>query len=178
MEISGRIEDTTRIVRKASDTDVLSIWNILQQGIEKRRNEGSDQWQDGYPNREIVAGDIANGWAYIVENDKGEALGYFALIFEKEPAYEDIEGKWLSDFPYAVIHRMATDQKKKVKGLATWILLAIEKIVRTNGRKSIKVDTNFDNGAMLYLFEKLGYHYCGEVYFRGKARRAFEKILL
>ena len=31
---------------------------------------------------------------------------------------------------------------------------------------SIKVDTNFDNLAMLHILEKLDYQYCGEVYFR------------
>ena len=42
---------------------------------------------------------------------------------------------------------------------------------------SIKVDTNFDNLAMLHIFNKLEYQYCGQVYFRGSARRAYEKIL-
>jgi hypothetical protein len=30
---------------------------------------------------------------------------------------------------------------------------------------------------MLRVLEKLGYVYCGEVYFRGSARKAFEKKL-
>ena len=42
---------------------------------------------------------------------------------------------------------------------------------------SIKVDTNFDNIAMLKIFESLGYVYCGEVTFRGGVRKAFEKVL-
>jgi hypothetical protein len=42
---------------------------------------------------------------------------------------------------------------------------------------SIKVDTNFDNFAMLKIFEKMEYIYCGEVYFRGSPRKAFEKVL-
>ncbi len=39
------------------------------------------------------------------------------------------------------------------------------------------MDTNFDNTPMLRILEKLGYTYCGEVYFRGSARRAYEKVL-
>lgn len=31
---------------------------------------------------------------------------------------------------------------------------------------------------MLKIIEKLGYKYCGEVYFRGVARKAFEKLLI
>ena len=40
-----------------------------------------------------------------------------------------------------------------------------------------KVDTNFDNVAMLHILKKLGYTYCGEVYLAGGERKAFEKLL-
>jgi hypothetical protein len=30
---------------------------------------------------------------------------------------------------------------------------------------------------MISIFEKAGYTYCGEVYFRGSPRKAFEKVL-
>jgi hypothetical protein len=38
--------------------------------------------------------------------------------------------------------------------------------------KSVKADTNFDNLAMLKIFESLGYVYCGQVYFRGSAKKS------
>ena len=56
-------------------------------------------------------------------------------------------------------------------------MLAAEAVCRKQGILSIKADTNFDNAGMLRVFEKLGYTYCGEVYFRGAARRAYEKRL-
>ncbi|MFJ1442200.1 hypothetical protein ACILFQ_09880 [Capnocytophaga canimorsus] len=43
---------------------------------------------------------------------------------------------------------------------------------------SIKIDTNFDNYAMLKVLEKAKYTYCGTVYFRGTPRMAFEKLLM
>lgn len=110
---------------------------------------------------------------------KKEIVAYIALIFDIEPAYENIEGKWLSspETPYAVIHRLAVSQENPVKGLATWIMQEIEKFCKEKDIYSIKVDTNYDNIGMLRVFEKLDYTYCGEVYFRGGARKAFEKIL-
>ena len=51
------------------------------------------------------------------------------------------------------------------------------KISRQNGIFSVKVDTNFDNAAMLHLLKKIGYTYCGEVYLAGGERKAFEKLL-
>ncbi|HAI81103.1 MAG TPA: GNAT family N-acetyltransferase, partial [Chryseobacterium sp.] len=35
--------------RKATPEDAGQIWQILQQAIRRRKNDGSRQWQDGYP---------------------------------------------------------------------------------------------------------------------------------
>jgi hypothetical protein len=53
----------------------------------------------------------------------------------------------------------------------------IEELAVKNNIYSVKADTNFDNYAMMKSFENAGYVYCGEVYFRGSARKAFEKVL-
>ncbi|MCW0493328.1 GNAT family N-acetyltransferase, partial [Riemerella anatipestifer] len=34
--------------------DIDIIWEMLQQGIRRRKEDGSNQWQDGYPNRRVV----------------------------------------------------------------------------------------------------------------------------
>ena len=59
-------------------------------------------------------------------------LGYAAVIFEIEPAYEIIEGNWLSDQEYAVIHRVAVSEEYIGFGLATKIFQEIEKIAILN----------------------------------------------
>ncbi len=163
-------------LRKAKQHEVPVIWTILQDAIEQRKQDGSDQWQNGYPNVAAINEDIKNGAAYVlVENDVIQA--YAAIIFDIEPAYEVIEGKWLSSGDYAVVHRVATSKESKGKGVATMLFKMIEDLCIDKNVFSIKVDTNFDNIPMLKIVDKLGYTYCGEVYFRGSARRAYEKIL-
>ncbi|MBZ4189617.1 GNAT family N-acetyltransferase [Niabella sp. 3A5MI-3] len=171
------VPDKKLTLRKATNTDAGPVWTLLQQAIEKRKQEGSSQWQDGYPNPAVVARDIGKEYGYVCTDDADHIVAYTALIFDGEPAYEALEGKWLTERPYAVIHRLAVDQGKAIKGLGTWMMQAVEEICRKQGIFSIKVDTNFDNTGMLRVFEKLGYTYCGEVYFRGAARRAYEKRL-
>ena len=166
-------------IRIATINDIDTIWNLLEKGIEKRKEEGSNQWQDGYPNRDVVVNDINNEYGLMVENESNEIVGYLAMIADIEPAYEEIKGEWLSPKgeKYVVFHRLIVDQNNPIKGLATWILKEVEQLVFNKGIKSIKVDTNFDNVGMLRVFEKLGYQQCGKVYFRGSERLAFEKIL-
>jgi len=53
------------ILRKAFYSEIPIIWDILQQAIEQRKQEGSEQWQYGYPNEQTVKDDIANGCAYV-----------------------------------------------------------------------------------------------------------------
>jgi len=165
------------VLRKAVLSEIPAIWEILQDAIEQRRLDGSSQWQDGYPNELSIKNDIENGYGYVFTEDES-ILAYAAIIFDKEPAYENIEGKWLTDDDYTVVHRVAVSKLAKGKGIATKLFESIEGLSVENKIYSIKVDTNFDNTPMLKILDRLKYTYCGEVYFRGSARKAFEKRLV
>ena len=165
------------ILRKAQIPEVEIIWNILQQAIERRRKDGSNQWQDGYPNLEVVKTDISLGKGYVLEIDNAIAA-YAALVFNDEPAYKEIIGDWLTIDDFLVIHRVAVSDDFLGKGIAVLLFQKLEDFAKEHQVFSIKVDTNFDNLAMLHILEKLDYQYCGEVYFRGSARKAFEKVLI
>ena len=163
-------------LRKAVLADKKEIWKIIQQAIDRRKRDGSNQWQDGYPNPETIENDMANNNGYVLEG-RTDIIGYAAVISEIEPAYEIIEGQWLSNQKYLVVHRVAVSNQYSGKGVATSIFKEIENIATSQNIFSIKVDTNFDNVPMLKILEKLGYTYCGEVHFRGSARKAFQKLL-
>ncbi|MBN7811216.1 GNAT family N-acetyltransferase [Algoriphagus sp. H41] len=164
-------------LRAACDADIPKIWEILQQAIAQRKAEGSEQWQNGYPNESTVEEDLASNFGYVLE-DEGEVVAYAAILFEEEPAYSDIKGAWLSEGDSAVVHRVATSNAVKGKGVATRLFRMIEDLCVSKQVFSIKVDTNFDNAPMLRILEKLGYSYCGEVFFIGAPRMAFEKLLV
>ena len=162
--------------RQASASEVPQIWEIIQQAIVRRKNDGSDQWQDGYPNQAVIEHDITKGIGYVLADDN-MIIGYAAILFNDEPAYEQLNGTWLTNGDFAVVHRVAISDDYVGKGLAQKIFHFTEDLAITNNIFSIKVDTNFDNSPMLKILEKLGYTYCGEVTFRSSARKAFEKKL-
>jgi GNAT superfamily N-acetyltransferase len=164
------------ILRPAIEKDLPNIWSILQKAILRRKAEGSNQWQDGYPNPSVIQNDLDNLWAFVLE-EQGIILGYAAIIYAGEPAYDEIDGQWLSNQAYAVVHRVAICEQAVGKGWGNFIFEKIEELVLQNQIFSIKVDTNFDNYAMLKILEKRAFSYCGKVYFRGSERWAFEKLL-
>lgn len=163
-------------LRHAIFSDQEVIWEIIKGAVLRRKEEGSNQWQDGYPNPDTIASDIENKFGYVLLF-QNRIVAYVAIIFEPEPAYEKIVGSWLSSNPYVVIHRVAVHADWLGKGMAKNIFEFAEEIALSNEIYSIRVDTNFDNLPMLNILKKLKYVYCGEVHFRGSARKAFEKML-
>jgi GNAT superfamily N-acetyltransferase len=162
--------------RKATTLEIQAIWEILKQAIARRKQDGSEQWQDGYPNLQSVQNDVEKGHGFVLT--EGETIiGYTAILINDEPEYAKIKGEWLSNTDFVVFHRVALSEGYLGKGLAKKMLEYIEEFALNNNIFSVKADTNFDNIAMLKIFEKSGYKYCGKVYFRGGERKAFEKVL-
>ena len=162
--------------RKTDATDISEIWAILQQAIIRRKNDGSNQWQDGYPNPDVVKNDIEKGYGYVLTEGKN-IIGYCAVVVNYEPEYLKIEGKWLTDSKFVVIHRLALSGNYLGKNLSKMIIEFVADFAIKNSIYSIKVDTNHDNIPMMKIFEKSGFSFCGIVHFRGSPRRAYEKVL-
>ena len=162
--------------RIATADELPFIWEILKQAISRRKKDGSNQWQDGYPNPTVIQDDITKGCGFVLLKGK-TIVGYTAILINDEPEYARLEGEWLSNEDFVVFHRVAISQDYLGKGLAKKLFLYIEEFAKQHKINSVKADTNFDNPAMLSLFDKLGYRYCGQVYFRGSPRKAYEKLL-
>lgn len=150
---------------------------MIQQGRERLAAQGIDQWQDGYPNLESIQGDIRQQKGYFLLED-GERAGYFCLDFGGEPAYQALEGHWLSAGPYGAIHRVVIGDRHLGRGLAKQAFALAEAACRRRGVPSLRVDTHRDNKTMRGLVERLGFTPCGLVYYRVSGERiAYEKLL-
>ena len=162
--------------RKAQISEISQIWDILRQAILRRKEDGSDQWQDGYPNPVVIQTDIEKGEGFVLILEE-TIVGYVAILINDEPEYARIEGEWLTNNDFVVFHRVAISENHLGRGLSKLLIDCVEDYARMNNIYSIKADTNYDNIIMKKIFDKLGYIYCGEVYFRGSSRKAYEKVL-
>ena len=162
--------------RPAKYSEASQIWQILKDAIKRRKKDGSNQWQDGYPNMGVVKSDIEKKIGFVLtQNDT--IIGYTAVIINDEPDYINIEGRWLSDQDFVVYHRVAVSEEFLAKGMAKKMIKLIEQYALSKNIYSLKADTNHDNIPMMKIFEKLGYSFCGIVYIRKSPRRAYEKVL-
>ncbi len=160
----------------AQTNDLDEIWRIIQHAIGRRKADGSNQWQDGYPNPEILSLDISKQQGFVLRD--GQAIiGYAAVLINDEPQYNNIDGAWLTTDDFVVYHRVAIAPEFLGQGYARKLIEGIHSFALKKKIKSVKADTNFDNPAMMKTFENLGYKFCGEVKINGSPRRAYERIL-
>ena len=169
-------ENRSNVFRKAEEADLPAIGAILRGAVARMLAEGKRQWDENYPNERHASADIANDVGYVMERD-GEVVGYTAVVTSGEPTYASIDGKWQTNGDYVVVHRLAVSQKVKGKGIGKAMMKAVERHARSLGIPSFRIDTNFDNTAMLGMLSKLGFSYCGEIQYEHGSRKAFEKIL-
>jgi hypothetical protein len=100
---------------------------------------------------------------------KESPVGYFALLPSPEPTYENIDGAWLTDGPYGVIHRIAS--YPGVHGIFSAVIAyAAQRYAH------LRIDTHRDNRIMQHLIEKHGFTYCGIIWLEdGSERLAYER---
>ena len=185
------------VITKCIDPDwrpglMPRLLEIYEAARRYMRSTGNmEQWTGGYPSRETIMDDAAQGWLYLVEcrdmqapcsckdahdvagghttDERRDVVGCFCLRPSPEPNYSFIEnGRWLDDGPYHVIHRLASDGSVKGVGRAGfgWCM----------GRGgNLRVDTHADNTTMLSLLDRLGFTRCGTIYVEdGTPRTAFQ----
>jgi len=74
-------------VEGAEQADFEQIWEIISFAKETRKNEGSTQWQDGYPNEETIQNDIQKGYGFVFEEDFSSR---YEQVLEKIHLYEGV----------------------------------------------------------------------------------------
>ena len=168
------------ILRPTCEGDLPEVMRIIADAQADFRARGIDQWQNGYPNEQVIRGDIERGESYVVT--RGEQIVATAMItFAPDPNYAVIyNGEWLLATPksYATIHRIAVDLGERGQGIAEWIVGQTERMCRKRGADSLRIDTHRDNRSMQRVAEKNGMTLCGIIHLAdGAERLAYEKIM-
>ena len=165
-------------IRPAASRDLDAILAVVDRARAAIRALGIDQWQDGYPEPEVIQADIAAGIGYVFETN-GRIAGYFALAHAPESVYDRIDGAWLTPGSYLTIHRMCIDDGFRGSGLSGKMLAFADDTARAQGLTSVRADTHRGNIVMQRLLERHGFIRCGTVVYEVTAgdpiRIAYEK---
>ena len=162
--------------RVASLGDIDNVMEIVRGAQERLRILGTDQWQNGYHNRERIEADVALGYGRVLTRGE-EVVAYGALIYDGEAAYDNLTGgKWLTSLgAYLTIHRLCVAGSAVGRGVGREFMLRAE-LEAAPKVASVRVDTHPGNCIMQGLVGSLGYTRCGEVVYESP-RLAYEKLL-
>jgi len=169
--------DTTFRIRPATAADLPALRPVFEAAKAIMRADGNlEQWSaPGFPPEDLLLHDIERGGGFVILSgaaggvEESQIVAYFALLPSPEPTYDYIDGAWLTDEPYGVIHRIASYPEEH------GIFAAIIDYAATR-YSHLRIDTHRDNRIMQHLIEKHGFTYCGIIWLAdGTERLAYER---
>ena len=157
-------------LRKAQKKDLPQILEIIQEAKDYLAFHNIPQWQTGYPEECDIEDDLKNEGAYVAEEDN-QIVGYCFIQVMQDHNYDVIEGSWLNNEPYAVLHRTCIRSTCKGRGIAGMFVAEASRM-----SDNVRADTHEKNMAMRNMLENNGFTACGTIYVEdGTPRVAYQK---
>ena len=145
-------------IRSAVIADLPAICDLFAKSRQTMKEQGIDQWQDGYPFSTDIEEDMKLDQAYVLVKES-TVVGYFAYTSGKEEVYEKItEGAFREDgYRYSSVHRVAVSPELRGHGLGGRVFDYATKLAHIDHALSLRCDTHEDNKPMRSLLGKCGF---------------------
>ena len=138
---------------------------------------GINQWDDTYPNQEIINEDLSTGTYYVAEMD-GTVIGGINIDQNQDDTYLPLNWKDKSN-SFLVVHRLGVKEEFWNKKIGKDLMLFTESLVIKKGLKSIRLDTYSGNPKAMQFYIRLGYTELGKINLKPDKNKyhCFEKII-
>lgn len=150
--------------RKAQFSDLDEVFDMFTAAIAEMERNGIHQWDELYPDRQILAEDIEKNELIIGLFDGKIACAY-VVNSECDEEYEN--GAWkYPDSSFGVIHRLCVSPEFQNRGLGAKTVIHIETQLRKENIETVRLDAFTLNPYALKLYDRLGYATVGTVDWR------------
>lgn len=167
--------DTKISIRPANIDDLERICFFFEKAIHFLNENKIPQWDELYPNQEIIREDILNRHMYAGEM-QNQMVCVFSINQQCDEQYR--VGDWqYRESSFMVIHRLCVNPQFQRQGIGTKAMQFIEDMMKNNGIIAIRLDAFSQNPSALRMYEKLGYLKTGEVNWRTGLFYLYEKLL-
>ena len=165
------------IIRKANKTDLENIMKMYKSCVTGMLENGIDQWDDTYPNTEIISEDLNVGTYYVAEID-GTIIGGVNIDKNQDNTYLTLDWEDKSD-SFLVVHRLGVKEEFWNKKIGKYLMLFTENLVIEKGLKSIRLDTYSGNLKAMEFYRRIGYSELGTIDLKPDKEKyyCFEKII-
>ena len=165
------------IIRKANNGDLVGIMKMYKSCVKGMLENGIDQWDNTYPNVDIINEDLISGTYYVAVID-GAVIGGINIDQNQDDTYLAIDWKDKSE-SFLVVHRLGVKKEFWNKKIGKNLMVFTEKLVVRKGLKSIRLDTYSGNPKAILFYIKLGYTKLGSIDLKSYKDEyyCFEKII-
>ncbi len=160
---------------KADINQLDMIFDMYSAAIENMEKQGIHQWDQIYPDKEIIRQDILLNQMYIGEKDN-KIVVCFVLNEECDEEYNN--ASWINpDARFCIIHRLCVNPIFQKQGIARKTMEYIEKLCKKERYDSIRLDCFTKNHYSRKLYDKSGYSIVGYAEWRKGRFELREKVL-
>ncbi len=147
------------IYSKANINQTEEVFSIFSAAINHMEEEGIHQWDSIYPDTTVITEDIvrkqlSNG---VID---GKIAVCFVLSEDYDEEYKNGQWQW-PESKFCIIHRLCVSPDFQNKGIAAETLKYIEKLCKSQGYDSIRLDCFTENPYSRKLYDKAGYSVVG-----------------
>ena len=159
--------------RLASINEVDYINSMFDAVKAKGRIDGTSDWDEDYPNIDIIAEDIKNKGLYVLE-DQDKIIASISIV-EDEP--EEIRDLGWERVKSCFLVRLCVAPEYQGKGIGEQMMKSISIIAKEKGYKATHHLAANVNKAANRLYKRMGYRDLGLIHAYGTDFIAYEKLL-
>lgn len=161
--------------RQGKEEDLDAIAALFEKAILHMDRQGIPQWDEVYPNREVLQQDIEKQQLY-VGLWEGQLASVYVLNRECDPDYASGDWTYRGE-EYRIIHRLCVDPSVQNQGIGRNTMQHIENELIRQGIKAVRLDAFTRNPYALRMYEGLGYQTVGHADWRKGRFYLMEKLL-
>lgn len=160
--------------RRAEPEDLPAVLALFAGAVERMCSQGIDQWDELYPDREILRADIEKREMFLL-TENGAPVSAVVVNGEQAPEYREVPWSIRGKGEPAVLHRLCVSASAQGRGLGRRTLLAAEKAAASLGFGYIRLDAFPKNPGAIRLYESSGYRLAGRITIRKGLFYCYEK---
>lgn len=165
------------IIQKAKISEIGDIMLMYKSCVEGMLANNIDQWDESYPNKDIIMQDlIAQTYFIVIEHNI--IIAGINIDQNQDKTYLPLKWKDKKN-QFLVVHRLAVKEVFWGKGIGKSLMIFTEKLAIKKGLNSIRLDTYSGNPKAMDFYKRIGYHEVGTINLKPNKNKyhCFEKII-
>jgi GNAT superfamily N-acetyltransferase len=160
-------------LRLAKESEVDNVCSLYESVKKIGKEKGNTDWDDSYPNREIVIDDIKNRYLFIYE-DCNKIIGTVTMIPHEE--IDITPNKWKIE-DGCFLTRLCVNPEMQNSGMGEAIMREVTKYAKSIGINATHHLASIINPAANRLYARMKYDKRGQVHLYDHDYYAYEMII-